>query len=132
MVFSLMFVMNQSGGPPWANQQVWHRWTRLTGWPVLMVAGGPVELGGLQPYVFGVQHSMVDLHGWAMLLGHRWARLTGWPVAMVAGGPVELGGLQPYVYWLQHGGPPWVDHAAGAQVGQVNWVACGYGCRWTS
>ena len=46
---------------------------------------------------------------------------------MVAGGPVELGGLQPYVYCLQHGGPPWVDHDAGAQVGQVSWVACVYG-----
>ena len=27
-----------------------HRWTRLTGWPVAMVAGGPAELGGLPPY----------------------------------------------------------------------------------
>ena len=70
-----------------------------------MVAGGPVVLGGLQPYVFGVQHSMVDLHGWAMLLGHRWARLTGWPVAMVAGGPDDLGGLQPYFIVKQSGVP---------------------------
>ena len=29
-----------------------HRWARLTGWPVAMVAGGPVELGGLQPYIY--------------------------------------------------------------------------------
>ena len=63
---------------------------------------------------------------------HRWTRLTGWPVYMVVGGPVELGGLPPYVYCLPHGGSLWVDHAAGAQVGQVSWVTCVCGCRWTS
>ena len=52
LAFSLMVVMNQSGGPPWVDQKVGHRWARLTGWPVTMVAGGPVELGALQPYVY--------------------------------------------------------------------------------
>ena len=33
---------------------------------------------------------------------------------------------------VQYGGPPWVDHTAGAQVGQVDWVACVWGSGWTS
>ena len=44
--------------------------------------------------------------------------------------------LQPYLYGGAAWWPPqWVGPAAGAQVGQVNWVnlvTCGYGCRWTS
>ena len=38
-------------GPPWVDPAAGHRWTRLTGWPVAMVTGGPVEVGGLSPYV---------------------------------------------------------------------------------
>ena len=96
--------------------------------------GGPVGRGGLPPYVY-LQHA-----------GPSWADpFIGPPLVDQVGGAqvgqVCLGGLclwlqvdlQPYLYGGAAWWPPqWVGPAAGAQMGQVNWVACGYGCRWTS
>ena len=63
------------GGAAWWPPPGWallrgHRWARLTGWPVAMVAGGPVELGGLQPY-FVVKQSGVTCQGWTRMQGYR-------------------------------------------------------------
>ena len=64
---------------------------RLTGWPVAMVAGGPVKLGAnICCEAIWCALSRVDLD--ARLQEDQW---TGWPITKVAGGSAELGGLQP-------------------------------------
>ena len=52
----------------------------MTGWSVTMVAGGPVELGGLQPYIY-----------W----GAVWWTSIGGPYCGAQVGQVDL---QPYIY----------------------------------
>ena len=57
--------------------------------------GGPVELGGLQPYIYcgAILWTLSWVDQAARVQVDQW---TGWPVTKVAGGPVELGGLQPH------------------------------------
>ena len=71
-----------------------HRQTRLNGRPLDMVTGGPVELGGLLPYVS---------------LRAAWLPYEGWAKVQGTGGPCYMGSLWIWI-WLQ--------------VDPIDWVAC--------